>query len=1176
MEALLSPRHKNVIVGCLLAALAGIAAASAFFPSRDWPQARIAEMVEMDCRRMEAVLDAKVRQCLLRSGSLARAYAAGRLAPGLLERKESLVMEKDGIVTDYIGEIFHYKPLDLPEGGWRLTRKNQDVYFMRRVAPHSYYIGYFMDMRANPVRAAARYPYPLFDLRLAGQGLPAAPKDFSYDQARKRFYYSRPLAPAGSQLIVTLVFSRATLEGHFQRRRMVRAYGLAFLLFLILFLLLRGGRTVQRVLRLGAAAAMVLASWSGIAWLGVKDVYFTAFPWLARSVHQLILPLALLLLGLWAGRSLARRPKNGLLALLAFDAAAAAAFLGIDVLLHSVEFPYGEFVLDPGYLSLLALLAGLHLLPLLVGAPFVGGEGGGRRSWPLLPLQAALVFILCRFLPLPPIPLILLSLAFFLLLRRPPQAWMRIGAPLVALAIALSFWLGQTTRLEKKAFISGNLKPIFASQDHYAKLVAREIVYELNSRHASFSSFFEPGDGNELADSWKNTLAARESIASGIYVVRADGRMLRAFSHQVPYIRLRRENIFPFWHVENVEADLFGKSVSLAVATINVFQEGRHLGHVMVQVLNTAELVLKSREGRSILTLHPRVAGAGIGYIKLDENRRLRENPGNINVGDLGGLQGAGGGWVRFRSLGVTYCGTVIADEVGTTIIFFPEDTFFKSFSEFVMALLFLLLLASLLNLRRLRRFHWRSVFGSFSVKVFAILLLLSMLTAAVFSLFSLNFHFQSQETQRIRAAHDRGRAALNVIHNLLAAGDELTQRHMFLLENILENNISVYENGTLLFTSDLRKIIRSQLPIYLNSGIRDLLGRDSQRFELRRSDSSMDLFFQARGKYVFDIEFPFDGSDQLRARHYYVDFMVTIFFILIAIGLAAAFFFRGKILAPIHRLNRGMAEVQQGNLSPLEGLPAEIELRELYQGFNSMLQGIQEQKTSASEIARMKTLVQLGRRVAHEVKNPLTPIRLSAEQIQRSLRDRDGGGREVIANAVRYIIEETEHLRRVAFGFLNLSKLDELQVDPFRLDELVAEAVSRLQSIHPLVRFTMVADEAIPVVADRRKIRQVIDNVLTNALEALAGREGRIEVNLFQDEHWVEVRVQDNGEGIAADELERIATEEFSSKDLGTGLGLVIARRFLELHGGGLEIHSRMGEGTIVVMRFAKYAPQA
>jgi signal transduction histidine kinase len=158
-----------------------------------------------------------------------------------------------------------------------------------------------------------------------------------------------------------------------------------------------------------------------------------------------------------------------------------------------------------------------------------------------------------------------------------------------------------------------------------------------------------------------------------------------------------------------------------------------------------------------------------------------------------------------------------------------------------------------------------------------------------------------------------------------------------------------------------------------------------------------------------------------------------------------------------------------------------------------------------------------------------------------------------------------------VAFGFLNLSRLDELKAEPFRLDDLVEEAVASRRPIYPQVIFAVrAAGAATDVVADRQKIRQAVDNVLNNSLEALAARGGRIEVELGAEEGMAYVRVRDDGPGIGAGELERLAREEFSSKELGTGLGLVIARRFLELHRGALEIESRPGSGTTVTLRFA------
>lgn len=1175
METSLSPRHKNLILGCLAGILSGVILGIAFLSPGNLTSAKIQSRVEKNCERMEAVLAAKVKKCVLRSEALRGPFQKGTLTAADLQKKEALITEKNGIITGYIGEIYYFKPVILAQGEWRLIKKNQDVYFLRRLSLEAFYVRFFMDMRANPIQGNQEYPYPVFDLKYSNSPLPHGQNDFSYDRAQDRFYYTRFLRPGQSQLILNLVFSRETFLKQALHKKKQLIYALLFLLFLTVFLAFAGGKLLHAAVRLSALAGMAYALWWGIAWWALQNIYFPRTPLAVKSVWQLLVLLLFLLAAGWLCRKHIGY-KNNLVALVVFNSLALAAFFAADRVLHNVDFPFDDFALNPDFLGLLALLIGFHAAPLLAAAAFMK-TAPWRRSWPLVPLQAALLVLGVRYLPFPPVISCMLTLAFFVLLLKPRWPWLRTITTLLLLALVLSIWLEHYSRQEKMAFISENLKPIFSSQNHYAKLVAREIVLELNSRNTPFSAFFDRSERGELADCWKNTLAARESIASGIYVVSEDNSVLDAFSYQIPYIPLKKENNFPFWHMENVAANLFGKKVQLAVATINVFQNERYLGYIMVQVLNSAELILKSRERQSILTVDRKIRNAGLGYIKLNENRRILENPLNINVQNLASFLKSNYAWVAFRYMGIAYNGYVFQDGDETTIIYFPENTFFKSFSEFVKILCFLVLLAALFNLRRLKKFQWRLVLGSFSMKVFAILLLLSLLTAAVFSLFSLNFNANSQETRRSQAAYRRGRSALNIINNLLADGGEITQDHMFLLEKILENDINVYENGTLLFTSDLRKIIRSELPIYLNSDIRGLLQRDNQQFELRRSENTLDLFFKTGGDYIFGIEFPFDSAEQLRAQRYYVDFIVTIFFALIIIGLAAAFFFRNKILAPIHRLNRGMAEVQQGNLRPLKGMPAESELRELYQGFNSMLQGIQEQKNNISEISKMKTLVQLGRRVAHEVKNPLTPIRLSAEQIQRSLQDSEEINKPVIANAVRYIIEETEHLRRVAFGFLNLSKLDELKTEPFLLNDLIAEAIAPLRSIYPQVRFAM--DEsgaAIEVVADRQKIKQVIDNVLTNALEAVAGKDGKIEVSLAQEGGEVEIRIRDNGTGISGEELERIAREEFSSKDLGTGLGLVIARRFLELHQGGLDIRSGPETGTIIIMRFAKHVPQA
>jgi signal transduction histidine kinase len=150
------------------------------------------------------------------------------------------------------------------------------------------------------------------------------------------------------------------------------------------------------------------------------------------------------------------------------------------------------------------------------------------------------------------------------------------------------------------------------------------------------------------------------------------------------------------------------------------------------------------------------------------------------------------------------------------------------------------------------------------------------------------------------------------------------------------------------------------------------------------------------------------------------------------------------------------------------------------------------------------------------------------------------------------------------------------LQAEPFMVNELIAQEISHLRPIYPHILFAWQEPSAdIAVVADRLKIKQVIANVLNNALEAIGAAAGKIELALSSEGQNAVIRISDNGVGISGEELEMILSENFSSKDLGTGLGLVIARRFLELHRGGLEIVSRPHEGTTIWMRFEKNVKQ-
>jgi len=741
------------------------------------------------------------------------------------------------------------------------------------------------------------------------------------------------------------------------------------------------------------------------------------------------------------------------------------------------------------------------------------------------------------------------------------------------LAISIFIIAGRHAINEKKEFIADNLKNIFLNQNNYAKFIAREIVHQLNLESENFHEFFQEDSSLRLKTLWQQTMAYRESIPSGIFVVSPVGKILNHHSYLMQFLEVETRRIFPFWAIEDTTAYLYGKKASLAVASINVVRRAEHLGRIIVQVLNSPELILRHQDKINIFTIDNKIRGTELSYIKLNEENQIVENPSNINLQNVSGILQFNGydqeKWITFQFIDLIFNGYIFKHDKNTIIIFFPANTLFKDLSEIIKIFVFLLLLFFLFYFRDLRKLEWKSIYYSYSIRVFSFLLLISFLTAIIFSLFTLDFNSQFSLRQTRQMIYERGRTAQNIGYSHLEEDDEFTPDHLLLISGILNTDVNVYEGGVLLDTSNYRKIINNQVANFLHSNIITLLNRKNQKFVLLDEKDGFHLYFKIY-EYILDVEFSYGWRKILSEESYYTNFIITLFFILTIIGFSSAFFFRNKILSPINELNKGMAEVEKGNLLRLETIPSEIEIKNLYMGFNSMIEGIKEQKKNISEISRMKTIIKLGRRVAHEVKNPLTPIKLSAEQILRALKDKNPNYENIIKQSIDYIIEETEHLKKVSYGFLDLSKLDELNPKPFDLADLTREEVFNYRQIYTHIDFYMneETDTGIFIVTlDKFKLKQVFKNLIINSVEAIGEKEGEVRINLKRSKNRLLIEVVDNGIGMEKGVLDLIYNVDYSTKKIGTGLGLFIVKRIIDLHKGRIQVESEKNKGTRVMV---------
>ena len=1134
--------------------------------------AAVERTVLANLQSIETTLAQKVKDYKQRAGFIFNKYRSKQLPHAELGPKEALIIAPGGVITDYYGEIFYFKFKDMGVNQWLFNERKNALFFMQKMADQVFYVRYFCNLESNFILDRVKYGAAVKEITFFKEEENANNKTnaYQYDEARGMFFYSHLLKGSNNRLALYLKFSKKDIENYYRKRETLFLYAVLLGFLLTLMLLSRRKKPVLgKVLWLALLSLLFVM----LSRTGGSDLYLTVGN--IPTFHSL----ARVLLILAAGASLCYWGRHKIklkwpgAAFLLFNLALLAMLKASDAILKAVDFNHTEF--NSHYLTLVLVLLILHLFPLFFIRNIsckrnLIGVGG------FLLLQAAVTAAGYYLLKINAAGILVVSIIAFLATFFEKKFLTRM-AVVFLLAVSIFHLANRQSVAEKKEFIADNLKDIFLNQNNYAKFMAREIVHELNLESMNFYKFFQEDASSRLETTWRRTMASRENIASGIFVLSPDGSVLSQYAYLLQYLDVEARAVFPFWAIEDAEANLFGKKTPLAVASITVVRQGKTLGRIVVQVLNAPELILRHQDKVNIFTIDNKIDGMDLSYIKLDEQNRIVENPSNINLENVAGLlkipPDDRGRWTSFRFIDLTFSGYIFKHEKDTIIIFFPAATLFKNFSEIIKIYLFLALLFFLIYSRDMKRLDWKSIYYSFSIRVFGILIIISLLTAVIFSLFSINFNSRSSLRQSLQMMYERGRAAQNIGYNLLAENEEFTPNHLVLLSRILNSDVSIYKKGALLETSNYRKTIDYEVPNFLHSNIVQLLTRKNQKFVLMDQEDGYHLYFQVYD-YILDVEFSYQWPKLLSEKDYYTNFIITLFFILAIIGFSSAFFFRKKILAPVDDLNKGMAEVEKGGLPQLKKIPAEIELKNLYMGFNAMIEGIREQKKNISEISRMKTIIKLGRRVAHEVKNPLTPIKLSAEQILLALKDKNPDYENIIRQSINYIIDETEHLRKVSYGFLDLSRLDELSPQSFDLRGLVREEVFNAAQIYSHIDFPIheeVNDDVdkdknpFIVTLDKFKIKQALKNLINNSIEAIGEKSGVVAINLVRRRDRISLEVVDNGVGMDEEGLSKIYNIDYSTKESGTGLGLFIVKRIIDLHKGHIVIESAKNKGARV-----------
>ncbi|MFH1091741.1 MAG: ATP-binding protein, partial [Pseudomonadota bacterium] len=220
---------------------------------------------------------------------------------------------------------------------------------------------------------------------------------------------------------------------------------------------------------------------------------------------------------------------------------------------------------------------------------------------------------------------------------------------------------------------------------------------------------------------------------------------------------------------------------------------------------------------------------------------------------------------------------------------------------------------------------------------------------------------------------------------------------------------------------------------------------------------------------------------------------------------------------------------------------------------------------TELEKAQRMTAWREVARRIAHEIKNPLTPIQLSAQRLRRKYAGDFGEDGQLFDECTLMIIRQVEELKRLVGEFSNFARLPEVNPTPNDLAEIVSETLMLYQEAHKEVEFVFERDPELPVFnLDREQIKRALINLLDNAVAAVDGH-GRIEINLVYNKllKMARLEVADNGAGIDPADRARLFEPYFSTKKHGTGLGLAIVSTIVAGHNGYIRVQDNQPHGT-------------
>jgi signal transduction histidine kinase len=458
---------------------------------------------------------------------------------------------------------------------------------------------------------------------------------------------------------------------------------------------------------------------------------------------------------------------------------------------------------------------------------------------------------------------------------------------------------------------------------------------------------------------------------------------------------------------------------------------------------------------------------------------------------------------------------------------------------------------------------------------VLAVVSSLLIIGIITFSYISIQYKEQQQDLIRSKIRIIISAFENNVSNNFFTIDGRIGNLSYEEFSKLYRTDLNLFDNdGKLIFSTQNRIFSKGLLAERMNA-IAFIHLKMMQKSEFIQEENIDKLSFTAAympvknesNNVVAYLQLPYfpNQDDYNQKIGTFLNLLINIYvLVFVAIGFFA-FVVANQITSPLSLIQESISKTMIGKKNKPIEWKRNDEIGSLIKEYNSMIATLEENANKLARSERESAWREMAKQVAHEIKNPLTPLKLGIQMLDRSWRDKDENFDEKFRKFSKSFLEQIDSLSRIASEFSNFAQMPELKLEQLELLDVLNKAIQVFNQMdHIQIQCDEFSFRNCFIIADKDQLLRSFNNLLKNAIEAMPdGKEGVIKVIGLQEDKTVQISIIDNGNGIPEELRERIFVPNFTTKSSGTGLGLAFVKQAIENMGGNISYETEINLGT-------------